>query len=248
MKKRYIILLITLFAMANVFALEVPKLQGRVNDKAGILSSREERALEEMLQQTERETSAQIALLTIKSLEGEDLEDYSIRVAEEWGLGQKDRDNGLLLLIAVNDRKLRFEVGYGLEGIITDLKAGYIIRNVISPEFRKGDFYEGIKQALGIVSAEIKGKTIISDEELAKYRKSRDNSSRKSMPIGSIIFLIFIFSGVFRGRHGGLFTALLLGNMLGGGNHRSGGFGGGGFGGFSGGGGSFGGGGASGGW
>ena len=223
MKKRYIIHQITLFAMANVFALEVPKLQGRVNDKAGILSSREERALEEMLQQTERETSAQIALLTIKSLEGEDLEDYSIRVAEEWGLGQKDRDNGLLLLIAVNDRKLRFEVGYGLEGIITDLKAGYIIRNVISPEFRKGDFYEGIKQALGIVSADIKGKTIISDEELAKYRKSRDNSSRKSMPIGSIIFLIFIFSGVFRGRHGGLFTALLLGNMLGGGNHRSGG-------------------------
>jgi len=245
------IVLISCFFFSSILtlqALQVPSLKGRVNDQANILTSQQARTLEAMLQETEKQTSAQVALLIIPSLRGENLEEYSLRVAEEWGLGQNDRDNGVLLLIALQDKKMRFEVGYGLEGMITDLKAGYIIRNKIAPEFRKRDFYQGIYAGLETATGIINGKTIISDEELAKYRKDQSKKSSKPFPVGTIIFLLMIFSGIFRGRRGGLFTALLLGSMLGGGNSRGSGLGGGGFGGFSGGGGSFGGGGSSGGW
>ena len=121
-----------------VAALDVPALQGRVNDYAGMLAPATERHLDAALQDLERSDSTQIVVLTIASLEGDSLEDFSIRVAEQWRIGHKGLDNGAILLIAKADRKLRIEVGYGLEGRLTDLMAGRIIANVIVPYFKNG--------------------------------------------------------------------------------------------------------------
>ena len=119
MKNIKLFVLFVLF-VANyfpVFALDVPKLKGRINDYAGILNSSEESQLESVLRKTEAKTSSQVVLLTIPSLEGENLEDYSIRVVEKWQIGQKEYDNGALLLVALAEKKVRIEVGYGLEHI-----------------------------------------------------------------------------------------------------------------------------------
>ncbi len=235
---------------ANFSAFEVPKLTGRINDHAGILNSSEESQLESVLRNTEAKTSSQIVLLTIPSLEEENLEDYSIRVVEKWQIGQKEYDNGALLLIALAEKKVRIEVGYGLEHILTDLKSDYIIRNLIVSEFKRGDFYKGISNGLLAMSGLISGEFEITDEELAQYQRVRRKSKKVQIPFGLIIFVIMMLLGSSRrrGRRGSLLPMIFLGSMLGGSGRSSGGSSFGGFGGFSGGGGSFGGGGASGGW
>ena len=124
----------------TAFGLDVPPLKRHVTDLAGILTPSELNRLEENLIAFENETSNQIAVLIINSLEGEPIEQYSIRVADQWKLGTADRDNGVLLLIAVQDRQMRIEVGYGLEGVLTDLISSQIIRNVYSTRIHKGNF------------------------------------------------------------------------------------------------------------
>lgn len=246
--KYKIILIICIILITQVLAaLEVPPLRGRINDNAGFLSSQQKAQLERDLRQLEERTSAQLVLLTIPSLQGEALEDYSMRVAETWGLGQEDLDNGILLLIAQREKKLRIEVGYGLEHIITDLKAGYIIRNVITPRFSRGDYFGGVRDGMSALSGLIDDQFVISEEELARYRQEHATQTAQ-LPLGLILF-IFIFAMSIFGRKnrsgGSLLPWLLLGSM----GSRGGGRGGfGGFGGFGGGGGSFGGGGASGSW
>ncbi|MDH3828258.1 MAG: TPM domain-containing protein [Desulfobacterales bacterium] len=117
-------LLICTFWVPNLWALEVPALRTRVNDHAGMLSAATRQQLEDILSRLEQTDSTQIVVLTIPSLGGEVLEEFSLKVAEKWQIGQKGFDNGAILLIAKNDRKLRIEVGYGLEGSLTDLMAG----------------------------------------------------------------------------------------------------------------------------
>lgn len=247
MKK--ILFLLTIFVTIQLFALEVPKLRKRVNDNADILTPYQEMELEQKLQTVEAKTSSQIAVLTINSLQGENLEDYSMRVAEQWKLGQQEFDNGALLLIALKEKKIRIEVGYGLESIITDLKSGYIIRNSIVPPFKEGNYFKGISAGSIAISGLITEEFEITDEQLQKYQTQQKENKKIHLPFGLIVFLfMIIFGGFGRRRRGGLFTALFLGSMLGGSGRSSSGFGGGGFGGFSGGGGGFGGGGASGGW
>ena len=128
----------------NLPALEVPPLTGRVNDTAGMLSATTRQQLEDVLARLEQTDSTQIVVLTIPSLGGEVLEEFSIKVVDQWKIGQKGLDNGALLMIAKNDRKIRIEVGYGLEGSLTDLMAGRIIRNVIVPHFKAGNFDQGV--------------------------------------------------------------------------------------------------------
>ena len=125
-------------------AAAVPALRGRVNDYAKILTQEQSTALDAQLARLEQDTGHQVAVLTLPSLDGEDIEGFSIRVAENWKIGKKGFDNGLILIVAVNDRKLRLEVGYGLEGILPDLVANRIIRDYIVPLFRSGDFAAGI--------------------------------------------------------------------------------------------------------
>ena len=121
------LLLICLIAAAQLFALEVPPLKGRVNDYAGMLSSYTGRQLDGILRDLEKSDSTQIVVVIIPSLDGEVLEEFSIKLAEQWKIGQKGLDNGAILLIAKKERNIRIEVGYGLEGTLTDLMAGRII-------------------------------------------------------------------------------------------------------------------------
>jgi len=136
--RRFILnVLLVLLLPLTAAALEVPKVSGYVNDHAALISSATELKIENFLRGFEGSDSTQLVVLTIDSLEGESLEEYSLKVAESWKLGQKDKDNGALLLIAKQDRKMRIEVGYGLEGKLTDLLAGRIIDNEIKPLFKR---------------------------------------------------------------------------------------------------------------
>jgi len=218
-------------------ALEVPKISGYINDRAGLLTAPVRLELEQFLEQFKNSDSTQIAVLTIPSLEGESLEEFSLKVAESWELGQKNKDNGALLLIAKQERKVRIEVGYGLEGKLTDLLAGRIIDQEITPHFKNGDFDRGIVAGVASISEAVRG----------EYTGTgTTKGSKKKNPLGFLSLLLFLgpglslFGGRRRGRHRS--SGLWIGGLGGGG-----GFGGGG-GGFSGGGGGFGGGGSSGSW
>ncbi|HMV43316.1 MAG TPA: TPM domain-containing protein [Leptospiraceae bacterium] len=155
--KKFSIIIFLLLQTASIFALDVPYLSGRVVDEAGILSEETKSSLEKKLIEQEKKTSNQLVVLTIPSLEGEVLEDYSIKVATTWKLGQKGKDNGVLLLIAKDDRKLRIEVGYGLEGTLTDVMCSRIIRNEITPSFKRGDFSGGVEKGVDSILAVIDG-------------------------------------------------------------------------------------------
>ena len=220
---------------------EIPKLWGhRVHDEAHVLSQSTLDNLEQTLKAFEDSTTNQIAILTIPSLDGEILEQYAIRVAHtEWKLGQKDKDNGVLLLVVVDDRKVRIEAGQGLEGVLTDALSSRIIRNEIAPNFRRGDYDAGVIAATDAIMKAIKG----------EYKADRRSSSPVSGG-GRFIFLliIFILFSLFRylsRRGGGNSSWSSGGGWFIGGGGLGGGAGGGGF---SGGGGSFGGGGSSGSW
>lgn len=136
---------------------DIPDLKSRVMDESWTLDSGFVSALERQLKEHERETSNQIVVLVISSLDGEVLEDYSMKVVEKWKLGQKKKDNGVLLLVALNDRKLRIEVGYGLEGNLTDVLCHHIIEKEIKPYFKKGDIQSGIQNGVNVIIDAIEG-------------------------------------------------------------------------------------------
>ncbi len=137
--------------------LEVPFLSARINDYAAILKPETIRELEGLLKDHEARTTNQIAVLTIRSLEGENLETFSHKTAGAWGLGQKGKDNGVLILVAKDDRKMRIEVGYGLEPRLTDGRCGRIIRDQMTPKFRNGDFDAGVAAGVRAVLTAAEG-------------------------------------------------------------------------------------------
>ena len=182
--------------LRSAAGLEVPRLTGHVNDQAGILSPATVQQLEASLAAFASQDSTQIVVLTIPSLAGEALEDYSLRVAEQWQIGQKGLDNGALLLIAKNDRKIRIEVGYGLEGKLTDLIAGRIIRDVIGPQFRNGNFDQGIIDGVSAIMATTKGEFTAPVDQTV---------SSSGDPEGMLVFLVFgllIIGRIFSRRKG----------------------------------------------
>ncbi len=222
-------------------SLDVPPLRGHVNDYAGLLSPEMAQKIERFLTRFEQSDSTQIVVLTIASLQGEPLEEYSLRVAEHWGIGQKGKDNGALLLISRDDRKMRIEVGYGLEGRLTDLLSGRIIDQEIRPRFRQGDFDGGIAAGVTAMTEAVRG----------EYQGTGKTRTKERHPLGFLALLLFLGPGMLfltggRSRRGIRRSGFWIGGPpFGGGGFGGGGFGGGGF---SGGGGGFGGGGASGGW
>ncbi len=228
---------------------EVPALRGRVNDYAKLLSAGASQSLENQLGQFEKETGHQVAILTVPALDGEDIEGFSIRVAESWKVGQKGFDNGVILVVAPKERQLRFEVGYGLEGILPDAVASRIIREIIVPLFRENDYQGGITSGIDAVLKTIRGEAL--PESARQKQRGTNPGGALSLPL--ILFLLFLASALFRPRrsgswmtHGRRGSPFGWGGGFGGGGYRGGGgFGGGGF---SGGGGGFGGGGASGRW
>ncbi|HXG53243.1 MAG TPA: TPM domain-containing protein [candidate division Zixibacteria bacterium] len=165
-------------------ALEVPPLRGRVNDLAGMLPPERIARLEQRLAAFESETGHQVAVLTIPSLEGDDLESFSIRVAESWKIGQKGFDNGAILLVARDDRKLRIEVGYGLEGVIPDAIASRIVRETIVPRFRRNDFAGGIEAGVEEILRAARGEKLPD----APRRSAPENGSAWA----PLLFLLLI--------------------------------------------------------
>lgn len=230
-----------LLVVRSAHALEAPPLEGRINDRVGVLPVDVRRDLEARLAAYENKTGHQLAVLVVRSLEGDPIEDFSMRVVEAWKLGRKDRDDGMLLLIAVDDRKLRIEVGYGLEGDLPDALAGRIIREVIVPAFRQGNLAQGITRAVEAMMAATGGE----GEPLPPQRVQRRRQSEGLSPYLLLLVVLLLFVGGGR-RGGGALVAGVLMGMGGRGGRSGGGFGGGG--GFRGGGGGFGGGGASGSW
>ncbi len=224
--------------------LVIPQLWGmRVHDEAKVLSSQTTQSLEQALKVFEDSTSNQIAILIINSLEGEALEDYALKVAEAWKLGDQKNDNGVLLLIAVNDRKIRIEVGEGLEGPLPDAMCSRIIRNEIAPAFRRQAYDEGVTAGVVGIMQAIKGEYTNNGTT-----RKREKSGNPLITIIIIMVVIIILSRFRGGNSKGSGWSSGAGwwgpGMYGGGSRSSGG----GFGGFSGGGGSFGGGGSSGSW
>ena len=189
-----VLCLLLLCSAAPILALDVPGLKGRVNDYANLLSPATEASLESVLKSLESSDSTQIVVLTINSLQNDSLEQFSLRVVEDWKIGQQGLDNGVLLLVARDDRKIRIEVGYGLEGTLTDMTAGRIIRNVISPKFKQGDFNQGIIDGIGAIVATVRG-------EFSADAGSGPATSNRADPGGlltSLIFIFFIFGSLLR--------------------------------------------------
>lgn len=168
--------------------LDVPRLKGRVNDYAGMLSSATIQSLESELKGFEQTDSTQIVVLTVPSLEGEAIEDFSIRVAEAWKIGHKGSDNGAILVIAPKDRKMRIEVGYGLEGRLTDLVSGQIIRNVIAPEFKAGDYDKGVLDGINAMIATVRGEYKQADRQ--HLSTGAKDPSQVLIPIIVFLFLV----------------------------------------------------------
>ncbi|MFV2072251.1 MAG: YgcG family protein [Thermoanaerobaculales bacterium] len=177
----------TLVAAATVAALDVPYLAGRVNDLAGLLSEGAKARIEERLGRLEEQTGAQVAVLTIPTLEGDPIEDFSVRVVETWKLGREGEDDGVLVLIVRDDRRMRIEVGYGLEAALTDAQSRRIIDGLMTPRFREGDFDGGVEAAVGAISGAILGEPGAIPEESPQ----RSGQRGRSNPGALIFFLIF---------------------------------------------------------
>lgn len=247
-------LLALVTAAAPSRAQTFPELTGRVVDTANLLSPEQEKAIDDKLAALEAQSQRQLVVVTIPDLGGYEIADYGFRLGDHWGIGDKERDDGVLLIIAPNERKVRIEVGYGLEGIMTDALSGRIIRNDIIPRFKAGDYPGGISAG---VDAIVKQLTLPPEEarKIAEQAGQTESGNGNAGALFFILFILFFFvlPMLMRGRSGrayrrGAAPVILWGPMiggLGGSRHSGGGWSGGGF---SGGGGGFGGGGASGGW
>jgi uncharacterized protein len=193
---RFFLLPVLLLTGAILSGEDIPYLTGRVTDNAQILSPETSRLLTESLKEHESRTGNQIAVLTVPTLNGESIEDYAVKVFEEWKLGQKDKDNGILIVVVPNDRSMRIEVGYGLEGSLTDLTAGRIIRNIMTPRFKNGDYNGGITDGARAVIAVLEGGELsdtVSDAGAAEKSdtflfEGPDMPIRERILIGAFIF------------------------------------------------------------
>ena len=170
---------------------QFPELTGRVVDNADLLSSEEEAALTAKLEALETQSQRQLVVATIPDLQGYDISDYGYQLGRAWGLGDAQRNDGALLLVAPNDRKVRIEVGYGLEGYLTDALSALIIQNQILPRFRDGDFPGGIEAGTDAIIAQLQ----LPPEEAAKIaaEASKARESDGGFPIGVMIWLAFMF-------------------------------------------------------
>lgn len=207
------VFLVSIFFLAlPLLATEFPQPVGYVNDFAEMLSSDFRQSLEQDLVDFKDETTAEIAVVTINSLEGNSLEDYAVRLFEDWKIGKKEKDNGILILIAKEDRKIRIEVGYGLESIVTDARAGRIIRDQMTPAFKNENYNQGVKQAVEQIKEYVR-----SGQPPAGLEKTLEKA-KNILPLLIFLTIIFIYIASFWGRTkefwpggviGGIFGAIL---------------------------------------
>jgi len=232
MRRLLFALILGLCLAQPLLAYESPgKPAGFVNDFAGILTSEEKAGLENKIGNFERPAGVEMAVVTVPTLGDETVEGFAVKLFEEWGIGKAKVDNGLLFLIASNDREARIEVGYGLEPVVTDAASSVIMRNIIVPEFAGGNYYEGIDKGVDALIALVEG-----DPEMAQYVADNQVSEETAESAGAVasnviffIFVIILIIIISRKGGGGFLTGLLLGGMRGdyrGGSGRGGGFGG----------------------
>lgn len=248
MKKIFLFILIPVLILEA--QVEIPVLKNYANDFTNTLTSSELYTLNSALKKFDDSTSNQIVFLMISALDGASLEDFAYQIATKNQIGSKKNNNGILFFVAKDDRKMRIEVGYGLEGTLPDALASSIIRNEVRPYFKQGDYYSGVAAGLNAIFLATRG-------EYQGDGSKKGKGTGTGIPFIFVVILFIIISTIFRkggrGGGGGILPWIILSSM---GNSRSSGGwgsgglggGGGGFGGFSGGGGSFGGGGASGSW
>ncbi len=205
---QFLLFLVLCAAALAAQSLRTPQLHDRITDLAGVLSPDQVQALDNKLSNLENTDSTQIAVLIVPSLEGEALADYSIRVAEAWRLGQKGRDNGALLLVAMKERQVRIEVGYGLEPTLTDARSFQIIQNEILPHFRQGDFYAGIDAGVTAMIQVVRGVYTAP----ARPRRTSTNRVRLDWIILMLFPLLPILS--WTGKWGGTVLGASAGALL----------------------------------
>ncbi|CAN7202453.1 TPM domain-containing protein [Phenylobacterium sp. LjRoot164] len=252
---RLAVLVLFVWVGAAAAAPTFPPLTGRVVDDANILSPETEAQLTTELANLETQTGRQLVVATLPDLQGYEIEDYGYQLLRTWGIGSKERNDGAILIVAPSDRKVRIEVGYGLEPVLTDALSSLIINQRIIPAFKEGRLEEGVVDGTQAIVQQL---SLPDDEARAAVAKAKESPQNEGgVSFGTIVVLLIIFwllRGVFGGRRRGSLWWLPLILSSGGGGGRGGGGwsggGGGGFGGggFSGGGGSGGGGGASGSW
>jgi len=212
-----------------------PALSGRVVDRAELLDAPTEARLTQMLAAHEQAAGEQVVVVTVPDLQGRSIEEFGVELGRRWGIGQKGKDNGALLIVARDERRVRIEVGYGLEERLTDAQSSLIINNIVMPAFKQSDFARGINEGATAMIWVLGGKPLQGAQGLIADSQDAD----EPLPI-LLFFLLMIILTLIRSGHGrgALIAGALLGSM-----HRGGGRGG-----FGGRGGGFGGGGASGGW
>ncbi len=231
---------------------QFPALTGRVVDGANILSPATKADLDQKLAALEAKTSRQLVVVTVPSLQGYEISDYGYQLGRAWGIGQKQLNNGVLLIVAPTEHKVRIEVGYGMEPILTDALSEVIIQNTLLPAFRKGDFNAGVEAGVDALIQQLSLDTSAAEARAAAAEHNVGQGGQQGGGLTGLLIVLFIAFALFRVFGGWAFLPFLFSG--GGGRYRGGGFGGGfggggfGGGGFGGGGGSFGGGGASGGW
>ena len=262
MHKIAVLLCALLCSVAAASAVDFASLQpqGYINDFAGAIDAPTRAALEQYCTRVEALTGAQIAVITINTLAGEPIEDVANAIFRKWGIGKKGKDEGLLLLLVTQDRRMRLEVGYGLEPIIPDGFAGSVLR-AMAPSLKQSRYGEAVTEALNVIGTRIaQAKGISIDAPLPRRANTRQPSSPMPIILFGVVALMWLLGAVggarrrgYRGSGGDILTGMIIGNLLGrglGSGRGGGGFGGfgsgGGFGGFGG--GSSGGGGASGSW
>jgi uncharacterized protein len=243
-----LVLLLWVLALTAQAELKFPQLTGRVVDNAAMIEPSVREQLTQQLDAHEKATGEQLVVVTLPDLQGTDIADFGYQLGRHWGIGQKDKNNGALLIVARAERRLRIEVGYGLEERLTDAQSSVIINQVITPAFKAGNFSKGISDGVAAMLVVLGGNPLDEPSTVYEPRGDQDSDFISRHP-GLLVFLVMLFILT-------IFVCQMLGILpSGGGGGRGssgGGFGGGGFGGggggFSGGGGSFGGGGSSGGW
>lgn len=214
MRHLYRFLIITIFISlphllpTPAHPMEPPPLKGRVNDYAGMLSPETARNIEQQLAGNEQETTNQVVLLTVPSLEGETIEGLAIKVGDSWKIGQKGKDNGVLLLLAKKERKIRIEVGPGLQGVLPDITAGQIIRNIIAPQLRSGNTDRGISDGLAAIISATKGEFKATAADRSK--KGKGGSFNSLMTALGVAFIAVLFTAMISGKLSTITGAIAL--------------------------------------
>ena len=253
LSRKKTLLFLASFLLFTAYASALPKAKGYVSDYAGIISKNDSAVITSVSKTIKEKTGAEIAVLTVNSISPySSIEEYSVEVASEWGIGEKGSDNGILIVLSKNDRMVRIEVGYGLEGALSDGVTGEIMDKYMMPLLKTGDYSGGLKNGALAAASIVAGEyNVTIDESDLKQMQTTAANSRRPVRRGISLFDIIIFLFIFMGG-GRIFLPIFLlsgfgrRGYYGGGFGSSSGFGGGGGGGFSGfGGGGFGGGGAS---